>query len=182
MLKKKKQYRFLQFFPIYLLLRLKLIDNIRFKILYSWLILRDFEVSLLTVYSEEYAQSDSLKNDINQDVVDFILKNKVADRVILSANFEFLALAVSRFLEPKECISVKLEILNGRYTGRIINTIPYGQTKVDIFLNQFKNKAFDKVIGIGDSVSDILWLKQLDEGYLIKFNSKTKMTSFTLVK
>lgn len=181
MLFNKGRIRFLLLFPLLVLLKLKLIDNIIFKIKYASLILKNTDVDKLTQSAGDYVSSKDFKKNLNMDVLGFI-KQQHTENLILSANFDFIAKTVSHSLEINQCISVNLEQYNGKYTGLIKGVIPYGQNKVDVFQQFVMNKNFEKTIGIGDSISDLDLLSSLDEGYLIKYNSKYNSTSFIKVQ
>lgn len=176
MLFEKKQIRFFLSIPLLFLLRLKLIDNLKFKIWYAYLILKNMDVNSLSKYAADYVISDRFKNDINTVVLEFILKQTNAENVILSANFDFIAETVAKHLKIKECESIRLEQINGRYTGFIKSAIPYGMGKVEVFQQNINNEKFDRTIGIGDSQSDLFLLKYLDEGYLVTNNLKNGST------
>ncbi len=182
MLLKKYQLRFLLIFPLMVLLKLKLINNLKFKIWYAYLILKNLEVRILTTSALEYVKSGSFQNDINPDVIEFISKQINTVNLILSANFDFIAVTVAKSLKINDCASINLEQIDGTYTGLIKGVIPYGQGKVDVFRQFVSDKNYNRTIGIGDSQSDLSLLKHLDVGYLVKYNSKHKATFFTQVQ
>ena len=181
MLFKKGRVRFILIYPLLVMLRLKLINNVRFKTWYASLILKNSEVKTVTMSAIDYVKSNHFLKNLNTDVQEFIRKQTNTENVILSANFDFLVEKVAESLKINQCVSINLEQVNGKYTGLIQGVIPYGQRKVDVFRQFVRNKNFNRTIGIGDSKSDLALLSNLDEGYMIKYNSKDDSTSFNLV-
>lgn len=180
-LRREKKLRFLLLFPLLFLLKFKIINNIRFKTLYSFFILRKMEVSFLADCVLKFVKSESFQKDINTEVIDFIRRQTDTENLIISTNYDFIAQTVSESLSIEQCKCINLDQDNGKYTGLISGIIPFGKGKVDIYLQFVKDKKFNKTIGIGDSKNDLLLLKNLDEGYMVKYNSKNNSTSFELV-
>jgi len=177
----KKRVRFLLILPLLLLLRLKLIDHVTFKTWYSSLILKKTGVNFLTASVKEFINSEAFRKDLNPDVIDFISKQTDTEKIIISANFGFIAHTMSESLSIAQCKCINLEEANGKYTGKISGIIPQGAGKVEVYRQFVKDKKYNKTIGLGDSKSDLLLLKMLDEGYLISYNFKKNSTSLELV-
>lgn len=178
---KKKQTGFLLIFPLLFLLKLKLINNINFKIWFSLLIFKKMDVSFLNNCAKEYVSSNSFQRNINPFVLDFINKQSDTKKIIISANYDFLVQAISVSLSIEQSESIILDQNSGKYTGKITGIIPFGKRKVDVYLQITKTKTYNKTIGLGDSKSDLFLLQSLDEGYLIQYNSKDNSTIFKLV-
>lgn len=181
MIFKKKQIKFLLFFALFFLLKFKIIDNKKFKILYSSLIIKNIDTEYLKECVTHYITSESFKNDLNCDVLNFIDKHHNAEKVILSANFSFLVKNISTYLNIQNQISINLDTQSNLYTGKIIGQIPFGLEKIDAIKSYISGKNYNMTIGLGDSKSDIPLLKYLDEGYLIGINEKTQVTKFEKV-
>jgi HAD superfamily phosphoserine phosphatase-like hydrolase len=181
MIVKKRKIRFLLFFPLITLLKLKIIDNVKFKIWYSKSIIRSLNVDYLKECTNAFVNSDSFQRSLIDDVIKFIDEQKDTDKLILSANYTFIAECVAKLINIDKCIAVNIETLDGKYTGLITGQIPYGKRKVELFSNSFNSSKYKKTIGIGDSKSDIPILEFLDEGYLITYNKQLNKTTFTKV-
>jgi HAD superfamily phosphoserine phosphatase-like hydrolase len=175
---KKMHLRFLLILPLWIFLRLKLIDSLKFKAWYAALILRNSNVSFIAASAAEYVNSEAFRRDLNPGVTDFIGKQTGAEKIMISANYCFIASPVSEFLSIAQCRCINLEVTNGRYTGKISGTIPQGAGKVEVFRQFVRDRTYIKTIGLGDSRSDLLLLKNLDEGYLVRYDSCRKSTSF----
>jgi len=181
MLFKKGRFRFMLLYPLVLLLRLKLIDNVRFKILIASLILRKMDVKFLERSADEYVRTVNFKNDLNLEVKEFIEAQANSEQFILSANFNFLVKAVANALNIIKFQGIVLNQENGKFTGKITGIIPYGDRKIDVYRQLFASKIYEKTIGMGDSKSDIPLLKYLDEGILVKYDRSTSKTIFSQV-
>jgi len=181
MLFRKNKLRFFLFFLLYIALKIKLIDNIIFKIWYSYLLLKNQNINELDKCAEEFVSSESFKRDINQDVLRFIDEYTEYKKIVISANYSFLAEKIAVYLGIETCLSINLEVLNSQYIGQILGRIPYGAAKVEVYKDFVKNSQNNKSVGIGDSKSDLPILKYLDAGYLVKYDKKLKKTTFDLV-
>lgn len=176
MLFNEKKVKFIIFFPLYLLLKIKLISNITFKVLYSRLIIKNLDFDSLNLYSNKFVFTNSFQNDLNIDVSEFIASYGGVDKIIISANFSFLVQSIAYHLKIHSHISINIDVGNNKYTGRISGIIPYGHEKISALKNYLEGKSYDRYIGLGDGTSDLPILNYLDEGYLVKYNYKTKKT------
>jgi phosphoserine phosphatase len=167
--------------PLWIFLRLKLIDSIKFKVWYAYLVLKNSNAANLTAMAAAYNNSDAFRNDLNPDVTNFIGKQTGAEKMIISANYCFIAKTISESLCIAHCRCISLEQANGRFTGKIGGIVPQGAGKVEVFMQFVKDKSYTKTIGLGDSRSDLLLLKKLDEGYLVRYDHRRNSTSFDLV-
>lgn len=181
MLFNKNRLRFSIFLPLILLLKCKFIDNIKFKILYSSLILKNVDINYIEKCAGEFIALESFRKDINKDVLDFIKKYDNAEKLILTANYCFLAKPISNLLNIKSQISVELETKENRFTGKIIGYIPYGNAKVDALERFLKDSNYNNIIGLADSKVDIPLLEFLNEGYIVTFNKDLRKTDFIKV-
>ena len=181
MLQRKKKLHFLLFFFLLFLLKFKIINNVKFKTLYSLLLLKNMGVNYLLSCAKEFVNSDCFRGNINPDVIDFISRYKDSEKVVITANYDFIAQTVSDFLSINECLCIKLDKANGKYTGLVSGIIPFGKNKMEVYQQFVKNKKYSKTVGIGDSKSDLPLLKCFNEGYMVKYNAKKNSTSFDIV-
>jgi HAD superfamily phosphoserine phosphatase-like hydrolase len=178
MLKKKRQMKFLLFFPLVFLLKFRLIGNRKFKVLYAKWILKNLNIQTLNRCVSEFLKTVSFKNSFNSLVLDFIERYRDSEKMILSANYSFLVEPISKLLNIKNQVSIELEEKGNKFTGKITGYIPYGAEKVDAIKQFLNEKNYGKTIGLADGKSDKLLLKYLDEGYLVKLDKVNKTTEF----
>lgn len=181
MLIKKFNLKFFLIFPLIVLLKVKIIDNRKFKILYTRYILKNQNVSILENSVVEFLNCRKFLNSLNYDVINFYRKYENYYSIIMSANFSFLVKPISDLLLIDNYISIDLEVKNNKYSGKIINKIPYGIEKFNIYKSLFEKDKEIQTIGIADSESDLPLLKFLDEGYLINYSKRLKKTYFNKI-
>jgi phosphoserine phosphatase len=163
------------------LLKIKVISNYEFKNWYSKFILRNQNTNYLNSCVKKFIHSLYFQKSLNRDVIDFIEIYNDFDKIIISATFSFLVEEVAKYLKFETSLSLNIEIKRGKYTGLIIGKLPYGKEKVSVYKNFISNKTFNKSLGIGDSISDLPILELLDEAYMVKFDKKTGVTTFSKV-
>ena len=156
-------------------------SNVKFKTWYTFLIIKNMEVNYLNSCSQKYISSQSFLKNINQDVLSFIYDQEYSKKIIVSANYSFLSEKVANLLKIETCISINLETSNGKYSGDILGQIPFGKEKISVISDFINNKYYNKTIGIGDSKSDLPFLKYLDEGYLITFDRSSNKSTIIRV-
>ncbi len=177
----RRKLKFWVAIPLLILLKFKIINNVTFKKWYAGLILRSLKVEDITTYAKLFANNEQFKEKLNDDVLKFISRFEPADKMILSANFDFLAETIGQQLGISNIKAITLEIKNQRFTGAIIDTIPYGENKVKVFMEYISVKKFDKTIGFGDSPTDKPLLKTLTKGFMVSFNKRQNTTSINQI-
>lgn len=168
MIKERKIFRFLMFYPIYLLLVVRIISNIQFKEYYVKYILKGMCEQYVKNAVQEYIITPQFNEDLNKAVLDYLNKADNSEKVIVSANFDFLVSPIADILHIPNYKSISLDIESGRFTGNIAGIIPYDARKIESFQTIESNYPGYYTIGIGDSKSDLPLLKYLNEGYLLK--------------
>ena len=176
----KKKFRFFIGYLLMFLLKLKIIDNIKFKTYYAKFIFQNMSVEILDYHFNEYLGSPRFIQSLNKDVLNWI-NNTHSKKVLLSANYEFLVKPVANLLSIPNIKAIKLVQVNGKYTGSISGLIPYGTNKVIIADEIFHDSLYKRKLAIGDSQSDIPLLKWADIGLMVKNspNQKTKFINIT---
>ena len=177
----KKIHRFFIGYLLMFLLKLKIIDNIKFKIYYAKFIFKNMSVEILDDYFNEYLGSPRFKQSLNKDVLNWINNNTHSKKVLLSANYEFLVKSIANLLSIPNIKAIELEQVNGKYTGSILGLIPYGPNKVIIADKIFHDSLYKRKLAMGDNQSDIPLLKWADTGLMVKNfpNLKTKFINIT---
>lgn len=115
-----------------------------------------------TGYFEEVMNdffNSSLKYHIYTDGVELIQKHKEKGRVIilLSNAIEPILKVLANFLSADSYIGTKLEVENGKFTGKIEGDIMYGDRKV-LAIREFvkrNNASMDNSRAYGDHVTDL---------------------------
>lgn len=179
MIIKEKKIRFILIFPLLFFLKINLISNNKFKIWYSNLIISFQRINYLDECAMKFSQSSYFQ--INKDVISFIEEQEDTAKIILSANYSFIAESIAKLMKIETCLAVNLATKNGKYTGQISGQIPYGNEKITVLLSFLNNKKYNKTIGIGDSKNDLPILKHLDEGYMVTIINRTNKTAFIKV-
>lgn len=72
------------------------------------------------------------------------------------------------------CLATRLEIIDGKISGKILGANCYGEEKVRRIREVFQVEAFDKVIAYGDSRGDKEMLMLADEKYPDGIRSQNK--------
>jgi len=163
---KKGYIKFFVFFALAALLKLRVIDNLSFKRKFAKYCLRNYRYKKIDELSVKWFEEIG-KNLIREKFsTDFFEKERYY--ILLSANFDFISKRFYEFLKFNEYISTKLEIKNGKYTGRIQGQIPYGENKLKILLKKFPNELVKNAVAYGDNRSDLILLNYVKNGILIK--------------
>ncbi len=73
-----------------------------------------------------------LKKFIFQEMIDIINKHRKENRelLIVSNAAVIIVQKIARFLDIKNCIGTRLEIVNNKFTGNILGDIVYGKNKI----------------------------------------------------
>lgn len=178
MLREKRNPRYLIVIILLILLKAKVISNIRFKTLYSYLLFKNVYVEHLKSLANDYVASPAFKKNVNNDVIEFIENLGPAEPIIVSGNYSFLVEAIAPELNIKLFAAAILGESNGKYNGTITGIIPYGVNKVHVFNEMIEKGKYLKLIGLGDQESDLPLLRQMDEAYLVKYSGKENKTYF----
>jgi HAD superfamily phosphoserine phosphatase-like hydrolase len=142
---------------------------------------KNLKVNYLDSCAQDYISTESFLKNINQDVLSFIQGQENAKKIIVSANYSFLAEKIAKLLKIETCISINLDTSNGKYSGEILGQIPFGKEKISVVSDFINNGSYNKTKGIGDSKSDLPLLKYLNEGYLVSLNKKSDKTKLTRI-
>jgi len=96
---------------------------------------------------------------IFSEIVDIINKHKEKERelIIISNGADILVKRVADFLDIKNYIGTRLEIINGKFTGKILGDIVYGKNKVKVAEEFIKKNNFnlDNSYAYTDHISDL---------------------------
>jgi len=163
---KKGEIKFLSFIPLAFLLKFKIINNITFKKVFAKFCLKNYNYEKIDKLSKKWFE-DIGKNLIRKNFQKKFLKEKNY-YILLSANFDFIVKIFYEFLKFDEFISIKLEVKNGNYTGKVVGMIPYGENKLKILLEKFPDEVVRNATAFGDDESDLMLLNYVKNGILIK--------------
>uniref|UniRef100_A0A7C3SNE7 HAD-IB family hydrolase n=1 Tax=Dictyoglomus turgidum TaxID=513050 RepID=A0A7C3SNE7_9BACT len=162
---KKKLIGFWYFLKIYLwflFYRVGLVKSPKKVIEYAFRFLKDKKVEEIDKIADQFL-NEILKHNIFKEVIDIIEKHKKEDRelIIISNVIDIIVKKVANFLNIKNYIGTRLEIINDKFTGKILGDIVYGENKTKYFNNFIKenNLSFDKIWSYGDHITDLDILK-----------------------
>jgi len=162
---KKKLIGFWYFLKIYLwflFYRVGLVKSPKKVMEYAFRFLKDKKVEEIDKITDQFL-NEILKHNIFKEVIDIIEKHKKEDRelIIISNVIDIIVKKVANFLNIKNYIGTRLEIINDKFTGKILGDIVYGENKTKYFNNFIKenNLSFDKIWSYGDHITDLDILK-----------------------
>jgi HAD superfamily hydrolase (TIGR01490 family) len=135
-------------------------------------------------------QNSKYIKDLSQEFFEKILKKKInknalrninehknnRHKIVLStASLDFIIRPLADYLGA-DLISTKTEIKNNFYSGKLIGKVCYGKNKAKK-VNEYSNKKnidLDTSYAYSDHVSDIEFLKEIGNSYLVNPNKKLK--------
>ncbi len=97
--------------------------------------------------------------------------------IILSATIKEIAEYLARNLNVNAVIATELEILDGKYTGKIKGDIPYGEIKSK-FIEEFilkNNFSLNETYAYADHITDLPMLKLVRRPVVINPESKLRV-------
>jgi HAD superfamily hydrolase (TIGR01490 family) len=120
--------------------------------------------------------SEVLNNFIFHEIIDIINKHKIENRelIIVSNALDIIVKKISQFLNIKNYIGTKLEIIDDKFTGNISDDIVYGKNKlklIETFLR--KNKLnLKNSWAYTDHISDLPILKLVKNPFAVNPDKK----------
>jgi len=107
---------------------------------YSFSFLKDKKVEEIEEITGVFFK-EVLYKFIFPEIIDIINEHKAKDRevIIVSNGADILVKKIADYLNIKNYISTRLEITNGKFTGKILGDIVYGKNKVKV-TNEFIKK------------------------------------------
>jgi HAD superfamily hydrolase (TIGR01490 family) len=119
---------------------------------------------------------EQLKKFIFKEMTDIIKEHKNNSReiVIVSNAIDIIVKKVADYLGIKNFISTKLEIINGKFTGKIFGGLVYGKNKVKYLESFIKSNSlfFNSKWGYGDHFSDLELLLSVDVPIVVNPDSR----------
>ena len=146
-----------------------MITNHIFKILFCRLLLMDRDEkeveNLLMKFFEKY-----LPEILDPWVMESLWHHrKCGDEIYLvSSNFDFFLRSLLPRWGIKGVIATSVEIVEGRFTGRLLGMTCHGKQKLIRVLDCFDASRVREAVGYGDSCSDLYLLQYVSRGYLIE--------------
>lgn len=114
---------------------------------------------------------NNLKSFIFQEVIDLINKHKESSRriILLSNVIEVIVEKIANYLNIDDHAGTKFEIINGKYTGKIVGGIVYGDNKTVYLHNFIQNNNLDikNSWAYGDHISDLDILKIVSKPFIV---------------
>jgi len=95
--------------------------------------------------------------------------------ILISSTLDFILNYLAEQLDADGAVGSKMELIDGKFTGRILGIYPFYEGKVQALEKYFKGKKVDYAnsYGFGDSGADIPLLSSL--GYPVAVNPRRKL-------
>lgn len=142
----------------FLLYRLKILKNPKKIMEYGFSFLRDKKTEELEKIVDEFFK-ENLNKHIFKNALKIIQEHKSKNRIIIiiSNSPQQLLERMSKYLYVDYFIGTRLELKNGKFTGKIENDIMYGENKVKALKNfaQENNLSLENSWAYSDHESDI---------------------------
>ncbi len=116
-----------------------------------------------------FTEFDQIKN---LAAVAELEKHNTRDKkiVLVTTSFEPIAKYAARYFHIHDYVATKLEIKNGKYTGKILGKINYKEEKV----NRLRDYDFNDSFAYSDHNSDIPLLKKATYRYAVNPNKRLR--------
>ena len=158
---KKKLFGLFFYFKLYLwfiFYRLGLVKNPKKMMDFAFSFLKDRKEEEFIKIAENFF-NEVLHKFIFSEIIDIINKHKANNRelLIISNSEEIFIKPIAEFLGIKNYIGTKLEVVNGKFTGKISGNIVYGKNKVN-YLKEFiqkNNLNLSNSYAYADHISDL---------------------------
>lgn len=146
----------------FILYKIGLINDPKKIMEYAFSFLKDWSISKMADLINDFF-NNNLKSLFYAKGIDEVKKHQNEGREILlvSNAIEPIVEKIASYLSVKNYICTKLEITNGKYTGKIEGNMVYGKNKVPLirkFISD-NNIEIKNTWGYGDHVSDIYFLE-----------------------
>lgn len=155
---------YLRIYVWFILYKLGLIRNPKKTMEYAFMFLKGKVVEETEKIIDNFFE-EVLKKHIFEEAINLINDHRSKNReiLLLSNIIDVLAKKITDFLGVRYCISTKLEIIDGKYTGKILGDIVYGENK-EVFAKNFiqgNNFSVNTSWAYGDHITDLNVLKSV---------------------
>ncbi len=101
-------------------------------------------------------------------------KNQGYEVILISASIAEIVDELKEYLSLKIAVSTKLEIIDSRYTGRIVGEVPYGENKTKAVIKLLKDNSFtlDGSYAYSDHLSDLPLLELVANPVVVNPDAK----------
>lgn len=162
---KKNLIGFFYYFKItlwFILYKIGLVCDPKKVMEYAFGFLKNRETEEVDKIAGEFFD-EVLKHNILKEAINLIKKYKIEKKelIIVSNVIDIIVKKVAEFLDIKNFIGTHLEIIDNKFTGKILGDIVYGKNKITYFNNFIKknNLSFNKIWSYGDHITDLDILK-----------------------
>ncbi|MCX6731614.1 MAG: HAD-IB family hydrolase [Candidatus Parcubacteria bacterium] len=162
---KKRLIKFFYYLKIlcwFILYKLGIAKNPKKTMEYAFGFLKDKDENYLKNIIDDFFESE-LKKHFYKEALDLIDKHKRnGQEIILISNaIEPIIMRIAQYLGIKDYIATKLEIQNGKFTGKLFGEIVYGKNKIDKIREFIKKNNFSlkNSWSYGDHITDLPVLK-----------------------
>lgn len=159
---------FLFYSPILILMKLHLFPNWKSKqMVFSWF-LKGMDYTRFAELGRSFATKvESMKNERTHEEL-HRLKAEGADVYVISASIEEWVHPYCESLGVKDVLATKIEVADGKLTGRFLSKNCYGHEKVNRLLEAEPNRNEYYLYAFGDSRGDKEMLAFADKACLVK--------------
>ncbi|MFA6295138.1 MAG: HAD-IB family hydrolase [Candidatus Paceibacterota bacterium] len=157
----------------FILYKLRLVSDMKKFFEYGLSYLKGKTLTSIDLIILEYINKD-LKSDIYSKSFELVddLKKSGYKLLILSTAVDAVISKVAKLFNIDDYICTKLEIKDGKYTGKIDGEIVYGKNKVRFLKEYFDSNTYllKNAIAYADHESDIPMLKTVNKAYIVNPN------------
>lgn len=166
----KFRKQFIRYIPLFVFLKLNLVDAERVKKSFVSSILKGQRQTKIQEKSQEFFEKN-FPHIFRQNALDFIknMDRENTDSYIVSASLDIWVKPFADKLGIK-LIATETEFENGIFTGNFKTKNCNGEEKVSRIKEAKGNKKYDKIIAFGDTSGDRPMLNFADEGHFQFFH------------
>lgn len=138
-------------------------------------------VSLLEGLSIEALEKVKKRVELSEGVEEFVrtIKTLGFKTAVISGGFDYFANSLKDHLGLDYAFANKLEIIDGKLTGKVIDPIVNGEHKSFLlnFITQQEGIALEQVVAIGDGANDLPMLAEAGMGIAYQAKERVKMAA-----
>lgn len=126
---------------------------------------RDKEEKIINYHGEKwFSKNVKNKSFFNEKIIGEMRHHKEngANIVFISGSFDACLIPIARYLGADIILATKLEVVSGKYTGKILPPQTIGEGKAEamqLFLRDINYQNYDKCFAYADHISDLPMLK-----------------------
>ncbi|UMQ41472.1 haloacid dehalogenase-like hydrolase [Chryseobacterium sp. Y16C] len=161
----KYHMQFLKHVPLFILLKLRLVQTEKVKKSFIGSILKGQSQEKIEKKSKQFFEHHYPKI-VRENALDFInnIDRNNTQSLLVTASLDIWAKPFADAFQM-QLISTRAEFKNGIFTGNFIGKNCNGQEKLERIKEEIDHKKYDKIIAFGDTSGDKPMLKWANEGH-----------------